>query len=217
MKKQLLVVSIISVIVFIVLQVNRLLNVDFVGGYQSQITTYVYIFIFAVLIGAIVGAFKKIFAPLIIMAAGIGVVVLVTNLFTVELNYYAHQEEREEMIEKLVSGEIKKEESGNPGFAFYYTPQEYLKANKTDYINARIYSDEKHVVFFQSAESRFLDFIGLTEGFVYSATGELPSGREMGFLEYRKINDQWYFVSSDEKRFRNLCPLLCSEEIIEAP
>lgn len=217
MKKRLMVLSIISVIVFIVLQVNRFINVGLVGGYQTQITGYVYIFIFFVLIGAIIGAFKKIFAPLIIMAAGIGIVVLVTNIYTVELNYYAHQKEREELIEKLVSGEIKKEERGNPGFAFYYTPQEYLKANKSDYIDARMYSDEKHVVFFQSAESRFLDFVGLTEGFVYSSTGELPSGREMGFYEYRKINEQWYFVSSDEKRFKNSCPLLCSEEIFVAP
>lgn len=217
MKKQLMVWSIISVIVFVVLQVNRFVNAGFVGGYQSQITMYSYIFIFFVLIGAIVGAFKKIMAPLIIMVAGIGIVVVIMNIFTVELNYYVHQEQREEVIEKLVAGKIKKEDRSNSGFAFYYTPQEYLKANKDNYIQARMYSDEKHFVFFQSAESRFLDFIGLTEGFVYSSTGEFPRAKEMGYYEYKKINEHWYFVSSDEKRFKNSCPLLCSEEIFRSP
>lgn len=212
MKKHLMAWSIISVLLVLAFQVNDYISIGILN--KPFVTSIVFLSIFGISIWAVVGVFKKIFAPILIIVVGISVIVVAAHVFEVELNYYAFEEERQEMIEKLVSGEIKKEDRNQSGFAFYFSPSEYSKSNRQDYIDARIYSPEKHFVFFQSAKSRMFDFVGLTEGFIYSSTGEYPTRQEFdNSFHYRKINDNWYFVSSDEKRFMNSCYFLCGEPL----
>ena len=213
MKKHLIIWSIISVLLVMAFQVNDYISIGILN--QPFVASIVFLGVFGIAIWAVVGVFKKIFAPILIIVVGISFILVAANVLEVELNYYAFQEERQEMIDKLVSGEIKKEDRYQSGFAFYFTPSEYLKTNRQDYINARIYSPEKHFVFFQSAKSRMFDFVGLTEGFIYSSTGEYPTRQEFdGSYSYRKIDDIWYFVSSDDKRFKNSCYFLCESPSI---
>ncbi|MCM3718527.1 hypothetical protein [Fictibacillus phosphorivorans] len=87
-------------------------------------------------------------------------------------NFFKYKDEREEMIKMLVEGKIKKEDPFHTGFAFYYTPPQYKKANRDDHIQARMYGD-RFYVFFQSVDSPVFG-PGLTEGFLYSSTGKEP-------------------------------------------
>ncbi|EGA89910.1 hypothetical protein GPDM_07665 [Planococcus donghaensis MPA1U2] len=208
MKRQLLFGSIVGVLLVIVHQSIDFINIPALQHYQ--LPRFIFLAVFGILAWSIVGVFKKIFAPIIILVVGIGLVNLAFHVFEVELNYYVFQDERNEIIDQLLAGEIQKEDPTHSGFAFYYTPPEYTLANRDSFIDARMYSEEKHFIFFQTATPRFLDFIGLTEGFVYSSTGTYPTMSELDTsYTYRKINDHWYFVSSDSKRFKNSCYIIC--------
>ena len=98
----------------------------------------------------------------------------------------------------LKSGEIEKKET-HPGFFFYHTPERFKEANKHSYIHARMY-ENRHFVFFQWVESPNFG-PGLTEGFLYTSTGEPPKTiREfdyIGGLEFTPMEgeENWYFVT----------------------
>lgn len=129
-----------------------------------------------------------------------------------EANFHLYKDDREQIIQMLVSGEIVKEPDryGNEGFYFYYTPPQYIDAVKSDTIRAGMHSNENFFVFFQSAEQPVMDMRGLTEGFIYSATGAFPTPKEFDyFSEYKKIDEHWYFVSDDSERFEKSCLSLC--------
>ncbi len=210
MKKLSITLSIIGVLLVILLQAIDFINIQLLQHYQ--LPRLLFLLIFTIFVVSIIVAFKKMFVPLIIMVVGTGVVILVSTVFEVELNYYLLQDERQEMISQLVAGEIKKEDLSNSGFANYHTPQKYMLANRNGSIDAHMYSEEKYFIFFQTAKPGFMDFVGLTEGFVYSASGEFPTNQEMPtFSEYRQISNHWYFVSSDKKRFENSCYVICGK------
>lgn len=212
MKLYLLIGSIIGVMLTALLQTTDYLDIEALNNYK--VSRVISLFVTAIFVWSVVGAFKKIFAPLIIMVTGITVILISAHVFEVELNYYAFEDDREQIIERLVAGKIKKEDSSYSGFAFYHTPYAYKKANRSDYIDASVFSEEKHFVFFQSAKPRLMDFVGLTEGFVYSSTGEFPTQKELDmYPEYKKINDHWYFVSSDRERLKSSCLVLCEKDI----
>lgn len=73
-----------------------------------------------------------------------------------------------------------------------------MNAVKSTTIRAGMHSKNKFFVFFQSAEQPFLDMSGLTEGFIYSSTGEFPTAKEFDYYtDYKKIDNHWYFVSDN--------------------
>jgi hypothetical protein len=114
-----------------------------------------------------------------------------------EKNFVEYKEEREEMIRMIVEGEIKKEDPYDSGFAFYYTPPQFKKANKDDHIQARMYGD-RNFVFFQSVDSPVFG-PGLTEGFLYSSTGREPKNfTEFPIAgEYQRIDENWFFFTDN--------------------
>lgn len=162
---------------------------------------------------AIIFAFKQKFLPIIIQTLTLAIIVIVPPLIRTEINFYVFKEDREEIIRMLAEGELQKDDL-NDGFAFYYTPEQFKKANKTKILDAAVHSKDQIYVFFKSADPPLIDFVGLEEGFVYSSTGEFPTAKEFdNFLEYKKIDDNWYFVSDDHDRFMKSCLYLCNEKI----
>ncbi|MCF6138815.1 hypothetical protein [Pseudalkalibacillus berkeleyi] len=114
-------------------------------------------------------------------------------------NFKLYKEDREEVVRMLNEGEIKKE--GEGGFAFYHTPPQFSKANVDDILHARMYSEERHFVFFQWVDSPVFG-PGLIEGFLYTSTGEPPTNREFSYLDschFEKIEgeENWYFASNN--------------------
>lgn len=210
MKKYLLVASILAVCMVLFLKIRDYTNIELLNHFK--IPQVVYLVVFGIAMLTLIGLFRKIYLPFVITVTGISLILILSHVFEVELNYYAFEDERKDIIEKLVTGQIKKEDLYDSGFAFYPTPDKYKNVNREQILQAKIFSEEKHFVFFQTAKSRFLDFVGLTEGFVYSSTGKFPTYQELdGFYNYRVINDHWYFVSSDEQRFEYSCYIICEE------
>lgn len=156
---------------------------------------------------------------LFIHIAVLGLVVMVPENDETDVNFQEYKEQREELIEMLASDEIEKEPDryGNSGFFFYYTPEGYEMAVRSDTIHAAKHSDEELYVFFQSADIPILRFEGLQEGFVYSSRGEFPSAEKFDsfYYGYKKIDDHWYFVSDDPKRLEANCQYYCGEVVQE--
>lgn len=171
-------------------------------------TSFIMIFIFSVIY-----AFKKKWIPLIVQTITLMIVIIVAPLIRTEVNFYVLKKEREEIIQMLVDGEIKKEDND---FAYYYILPEYKKSVKSNKVRAAKHSEDEFYVFFQSADSSLFDFVGLTEGFVYSSTGKFPTYKKFdSYVFYKKIDGNWYFVSSDEDRFKTSCLFLCDNKIVE--
>lgn len=138
--------------------------------------------------------------------------IVLPPLLRTEVNFSLYKDDREEIIRMLANGEIKKEADryGNEGFYWYYTPPEYIDAVKSEMIRAGMHSKDKFFVYFQSAEKPFMDMRGLQEGFIYSSTGEFPTAKEFDYyMDYKKIDNHWYFVSDDPERFEKSCLFLC--------
>ena len=140
------------------------------------------------------------------------VVSIVPPMIRTEVNFYLYEDDRKEIIRMLVNGEITKEADryGNEGFYWYYTPPQYIDAVKSGTIRAGMHSKDKFFVYFQSADQPFMDMVGLQEGFIYSSTGEFPTAKEFDYYSNdKRIDDHWYFISSDDDRFEKSCLFLC--------
>lgn len=207
MKKSINILSIGSSILLLIYTVFKLLDH---GSFKFALVTYG---VFAVIfICSFISVFQKKWIPLTIQLITLLIVFIVPPMIRTEVNFYQYKEDREEIIQLLIDGDIKKEEGGNKGFAHYYTPPQYIDAVKWTTIWARMHSENKFFVFFQSAEQPFLEMRGLTEGFIYSSTGEFPTAKEFGYFtgyDYKKIDQHWYFVSNNPERFEQSCLFLC--------
>lgn len=121
--------------------------------------------------------------------------------YSAERNFHLYKNDREEMIELLKSGEIKKEDKFKTGLAHYYTPSEFKDANKSDVIQARMHGDKDFVFFLYKSENRsLLDFgPGIAEGFLYSSTGMEPkNNNEFPYIgKYQRIDKHWFFVKNE--------------------
>ena len=141
------------------------------------------------------------------------VAIVLPPLIRTEVNFYLYKDDRDEIIRMLANGEITKEADryGNRGYYWYYTPPQYIDAVKSEFLWLTLHSKEKFFVYFQSAEQPLLDFRGLQEGFIFSSTGEFPTAQEFKYSvsNYKKIDNYWYFVSSDDDRFQKSCLFLC--------
>ncbi|KAB2336759.1 hypothetical protein F7731_10420 [Cytobacillus depressus] len=156
--------------------------------------------------------FKKKWVPITIQLITLFIVIVLPPLIRTEVNFYLYKDDREEIIRMLANGEIKKEADryGSKGFYWYYTPPQYIDAVKSDTIRAGMHSKDNFFVYFQSAEQPFMDFVGLQEGFIYSSTGKFPTAKEFDYYsDYKKIDNHWYFVSTDHDRFKKSCLFLC--------
>lgn len=205
MKKYILFFAIGSSILLLVYTAFKLLDN---GSFRFAFVSYglfTIVFIFS-----IIYLFQNKWLPTMIQLIALLIVFIVPPLVRTEVNFYHYKEDREEIISMLANGEIKKEESGNKGFYFYYTPPQYMDAVKSSTIRAAMHSEKNFFVFFQSAEQPFLDFQGLTEGFIYSSTGKFPTAKEFDYYtEYKKIDNHWYFISTDSQRLESSCIFLC--------
>jgi hypothetical protein len=119
--------------------------------------------------------------------------------YEAEKNFYKYKQVREEIINKMKQGEIKKVDRDNNGFAFYYTPPQYKEANLDNTIYAKMYGD-RSFIFFQSYDNNdsfFPSGPGIIEGFLYSSTGKPPrNNTEFHTIgEYQRIDDHWFFVT----------------------
>ncbi|WP_162273618.1 hypothetical protein [Planococcus versutus] len=114
-----------------------------------------FLLVFTIFVVSIIVAFLKKVIPLIITVAETGVVILVSTVFEVELNYYLLQDERHEMISQLVTGGIKKEDLSNSGFVNYHTPQKYMLSNRTPFINSVKKKSLSHYLLFAVYVSDF--------------------------------------------------------------
>lgn len=206
MKKSITLLVIASSILLLFYTVFKL-----VGNQSFKLAIVSYGLFTVTFIFSIIYLFQKNWVPIIIQLITLFIVIVVPPLIRTEVNFYLYKDDREAIIKMLVSGEIKKEEDRyNKGFYRYYTPPQYIDAVKSETIRVGMHSKDKFFVFFQSAESPFLDMRGLTEGFIYSSTGEFPSAKEFDVYDnHKKIDKHWYFVSNDSKRFRNSCLFLC--------
>ncbi|KMY32551.1 hypothetical protein ACZ11_10565 [Lysinibacillus xylanilyticus] len=178
------------------------------GSFKFALLSYgLFLFIF---LYSIIYLFQNKWVPITIQLITLLIVFILPPLIRTEVNFYHYKEDREEIIRMLVDGEIKKEASPNKGFSFYYTPPQYMNAVKSTTIRTGMHSKNKFFVFFQSAEQPFLEMRGLTEGFIYSSTGEFPTAKEFDYyMDYKKIDNHWYFVSDDLERFDSSCLFLC--------
>ncbi|MFJ6266509.1 hypothetical protein ACIQGW_16170 [Lysinibacillus xylanilyticus] len=178
------------------------------GSFKFALLSYgLFLFIF---LYSIIYLFQNKWVPITIQLITLLIVFILPPLIRTEVNFYHYKEDREEIIRMLVDGEIKKEASPNKGFSFYYTPPQYMNAVKSTTIRTGMHSKNKFFVFFQSAEQPFLEMRGLTEGFIYSSTGEFPTANEFDYyMDYKKIDNHWYFVSDDLERFDSSCLFLC--------
>lgn len=175
-----------------------------------------YMLFIIIFIISVIYAFKKKWIPIIVQTITLVIVFVVPPLIRTEVNFYVFKEDREEIIRMLVDEELTKdaEQGGSDGFAFYYTPPEYKGAVKSTKLRAAIHSNNQLYVFFQAAEPSLFDFVGLEEGFVYSSTGEFPTTKKFdSYHTYKKIDENWYFVSSAEDRFEKSCLFLCENKI----
>lgn len=178
------------------------------GSFKFALLSYgLFLFVF---LYSIIYLFQNKWIPITIQLITLLIVFILPPLIRTEVNFYHYKEDREEIIRMLVDGEIKKEASPNKGFSFYYTPPQYMNAVKSTTIRASMHSTNKFFVFFQSADQPFLEMLGLTEGFIYSSTGEFPTDKEFDYyMDYKKIDNHWYFVSDDPERFDSSCLFLC--------
>lgn len=178
------------------------------GSFKFALLSYgLFLFIF---LFSIIYLFQNKWVPITIQLITLLIVFILPPLIRTEVNFYHYKEDREEIIRMLGDGEIKKEASLNKGFSFYYTPPQYMNAVKSTTIRAGMHSKNKFFVFFQSAEQPFLEMRGLTEGFIYSSTGEFPTAKEFDYyMDYKKIDNHWYFVSDNLERFDSSCLFLC--------
>ncbi|MGE7909800.1 hypothetical protein [Lysinibacillus xylanilyticus] len=178
------------------------------GSFKFALLSYgLFLFIF---LYSIIYLFQNKWIPITIQLITLLIVFILPPLIRTEVNFYLYKKEREEIIRMLVDGEIKKEASPSKGFSFYYTPPQYMNAVKSTTIRAGMHSKNKFFVFFQSAEQPFMEMRGLTEGFIYSSTGEFPTAKEFDYyMDYKKIDNHWYFVSDELERFDSSCLFLC--------
>jgi hypothetical protein len=147
------------------------------------------------------------------IVAGISIfvlIILIQSVYTIfsdfpgdysaERNFHLYKSDREEILRRLESGEIKKEDRFNNGFSSYYTPSEFKDANKNDIIQARMHGDKYFVFFLFKSENRSLDFgPGIAEGFLYSSTGKEPkNNNEFQYIGiYQRIDKHWFFVKTE--------------------
>lgn len=203
-------------IIFLVISSSLLLlfyTVWKLVGNESFKLAFVSYGLFAIIfIYSIVYLFQKKWVPITIQLTTLFVVIVVPPLIRTEVNFYLYEDDRKEIIRMLTNGEITKEADryGNEGFYWYYTPPHYIDAVKSETIRAGMHSKDKFFVYFQSAEQPFMDMVGLQEGFIYSSTGQFPTAKEFDYYSnYKRIDNYWYFVSSDDDRFEKSCLFLC--------
>ncbi|MEB2301353.1 hypothetical protein LAV72_17180 [Lysinibacillus xylanilyticus] len=183
-----------------------------IGNESSMLTLITYGLFTVTFIYSIIYFFQKKWVPIIIQLITLLIVIVLPPLIRTEVNFYLYKDDREEIISMLVNGEIKKEANryGSKGFYSYYTPPQYIDAVKDETIRVGMHSKDHFFVYFQSAEQPFMDMQGLREGFIFSSTGEFPTAKEFDYYsDYKKIDNHWYFVSSDVNRFEKSCLFLC--------
>lgn len=192
-------------------------GLDFIDKGSQLIRLFSNYFFPVTFIASIYFLFKKKWIGIVVHIAALFLVAAIPDHLQTDVNFYMHKEKREELVEMLKDGTIKKEPDiyGNKGFFNYRTPEGYETAVRSATIRAAKHSDEVLYVFFQSADVPVFKFDGLEEGFVYSSTGEFPSPKKFNsyYYGYKKIDDNWYFVSDDEDRLREMCVHYCGEII----
>ncbi|MGE8036097.1 hypothetical protein B1B04_21050 [Lysinibacillus sp. KCTC 33748] len=183
-----------------------------IGNESSKLALITYGSFTVIFIYSLIYSFQKKWVPIIIQLITLLIVLVVPPLIRTEVNFYFYKDDRDEIISMLVNGEIKKEANryGAKGFYSYYTPPQYIDAVKSETIRVGMHSKDHFFVYFQSAEPPFMDMQGLQEGFIFSSTGKFPTAKEFDYYsDYKKIDDHWYFVSSDVNRFEKSCLFLC--------
>ncbi len=159
--------------------------------------------------------FTKQWRPFVIHLIALAIVLLLAPRLQPDVNYVIHKEQREQIIQMLVDGKLQKKEIAT-GFFRYPTPAGYENAVGSSTVRAAMHSDEEYYVYFDSADVALFDIEGYAEGFIYSSTGEFPSPKKFNRYEiYKKVEENWFFVSSRDSRVRGYCNFVCSPKIYE--
>ena len=153
--------------------------------------------------------------PMIMQIAALVFVLIIPPLIQTEVNYLAHKLTRDAIVEELENNALILDETKSmPGYyRAYYTRPSYMPAVNNTSIKAVVHSDENYFVYFESHRPYF-DFIGESEGFLYSSSGDFPSASEsFSYSAYKKINENWFFVANSEDDLKWSCLFICGEII----
>ena len=129
--------------------------------------------------------------PLGIMILVFGIVVFVPfTRMTIELDYYAHNSEREEVIKLIEEGKITKSKDQ----FVTLLPKKYRNLSKGGGEIVITGSDvHKEVLFYT-----FRGVIDNFSGFIYTSNGSYPDETLYGsrFVEVKKYKEHWFWVSA---------------------
>ncbi|KQL50401.1 hypothetical protein AN964_22305 [Heyndrickxia shackletonii] len=153
-----------------------------------------FVFFIVITVLAIVQLFKyKNWKPFVIQA--VTIIILFYFPFTqtmLDLDFKMHKSEREEVVDKVVSGKYKYNVPDSP--SLIHLPKQYTHLSKGggDVIAVKT-GDSFTILFFT-----FRGILDSFSGFVYSTNDQKPLKTvfDGDFKEIKKLDKHWYFVGS---------------------